>query len=54
MRKVIGRKYQNSKNKMSQVFSARYIYYIFSAGGNKTDFTLSSILPKKENKKKTH
>lgn len=54
MRKVVGRKYQNSKNKMPHVFSACDVCYIFSAGGNKTDFMLSSILPKKENKKKIH
>ena len=51
MRKVIGGKYQNSKIKMSQVFSAYHVWYVFNTGGNKIAFKLFSILPKKENKK---
>lgn len=38
---------------MSQVFSAHGMCYIFSTGGNKIDFMISGILPKKENKEKT-
>lgn len=50
MKKVVERKNQNSKNKMSQVFSAHDVCYIFSTDRNKIDFKLSSILPKEESK----
>lgn len=53
MRKVVERKYQNSKNKMSQVFSAHDMCYIFSIDTNKIDSWLSSIFQRTETKKKS-
>lgn len=52
MRRMVKRKYQHSKNKMSQVFSAHDTCYIFSKERNKFGSKQSSILPKKKNKEK--